>query len=105
MKVKKLANLKQLQEQHRQNIREYLLGDFVLQLVIILMVCFSCTYFILSAIGLIETYKWISTSFLISLLILIPTVKMHIPPAPTEDDVKESQALRRAFGMDDSISE
>lgn len=105
MKVQKLANLKQLQEQHRKNIREYFLGGFLLHLVIILMVNFSCTYFILSAIGSIETYKWISTSFLISLLILIPTVKMHIPPAPTEDDVKESQALRRAFGMDDSISE
>tara|TARA_B110000211_G_scaffold162671_2_gene183836 strand:+ start:11383 stop:11703 length:321 start_codon:yes stop_codon:yes gene_type:complete len=104
MKVQKLANLKQLQERHKERVRKYLLGEFLVQIVIGLTITSTGCYFLFNFETTVPFYQWFTPALIITVCLMMPLVKMSIPPEPTQDDVEASKALRRAFDMDDSVS-
>lgn len=47
--------------------------------------------------------EWIGLSLAFAVVTVIPVIYVKIGPRPRPEDVESDRALRRAFGMDDTI--
>lgn len=107
MQVQPIANFEQRMTQYRQEMRNFVLLEcsfmFAVSLAVSLGVMYLATHF--SSYGMPPMQgDWRLLGLLFAVGLMVPPVAMMKPECPTPGDVAADRALRRAMGMDDSVS-
>ncbi len=107
MKIQPIASYEQRQAQYREELRQFVLSRFswlcVLGLMVSLGMAYVLTHCTYQGIGPIEA-DWFGLGLALCFVTLVPVFMMLKPVPPRPGDVAADQALRRAFGMDDTLS-
>jgi hypothetical protein len=105
MAVQKIANMKSRLERYEAESRKFWREDFVPLALIGLVICFGGSYLLTRVLGFdpVMGIDWRAAAACIWVLSLVPFILMKHPKKPTPSDVARDQALRRAFGMDDTV--
>ena len=104
MEVQKLANLDQMIQQWELEVKTYLLKVLPRQAAVGLPLVMTMMYFLSSYIGSVIELHWSLSALIIWVCLQIPLIMTGIPRKPTQADVDDNRALRRAFGMDDTVN-
>jgi len=107
MQVQPIANFEQRMTQYRQEMRDFVLLQcpwlFMASLTVSLGFMYVATHSSFQGIPPMQG-DWRLLGLLAAVALMIPPIAMMKPECPTPGDVAADQALRRAMGMDDSVS-
>lgn len=108
MQPQPIANFEQRMNEYREEMRNFLLRECTWMLLICVLVSVGMMYlfahFSFLGIQLPADLDWLSLGVITGGALMIPPFLMMKPRRPEPGDVKADQALRRAMGMDDSVS-
>jgi len=106
MKVQMLLNFDQRMQAYREDRRNFWIKEFSSFALAGIVVTFGMM-FVVSKIPGVEfpmNSNWWQFAFLFWLGAMVIPIKMMHPKRPSPDDVLRDQALRRQFGMDDTVT-
>ncbi len=104
MEVQKLANLDQMIQQWKLEVKTYFLKVLPSQAAVGLPFVMVVMYFLSPYIESLIELHWSLSAFIIWVCLQTPLIMAGIPRKPTQEDVNDNQTLRRAFGMDDTVN-
>lgn len=106
MEVQKIANFEERMQAYRDNRRAFWFRDFLEFSAIGAVVIFGLMFLFTKIPDFVPIFDldWRELALIFLVIAMIPFVKMAHPEKPEHGDVEIDQALRRAHGMDDSVS-
>ena len=104
MEVQPIANLEQRLHKYTESKRYWLTREIPLFLVSGCIVSLIMNYFSASLDPAIQEY-WVVKGLVIGCIIASAPIAIQRPQKPTQANVEEDVALRKAFGMDATISD